>query len=122
MQSVPRALQPGPVKFAADSGFHTALKRRVQDYFRDSGLSPRGGLRMYFKSGAILLWFAGSYALLVFAASSWWAAALLALSLTLAMAGTGFAIQHDANHGAYSKREIVNRLMAMTLDVLGASS
>ena len=38
------------------------------------------------------------------------------------MAGIGFGIQHDANHGAYSSRAAVNRVMAMTLDMLGASS
>jgi linoleoyl-CoA desaturase len=58
----------------------------------------------------------------VFVASSWWVAGLLALSLALAMAGVGFAIQHDANHGAYSNKAVVNRLMGMTLDMLGASS
>ena len=36
--------------------------------------------------------------------------------------GIGFGIQHDANHGAYSSRAAVNRLMGMTLDMLGASS
>jgi linoleoyl-CoA desaturase len=110
------------VKFAPDGGFHAELKRRVHQYFQENALSPRGGWRMFVKSGAILLWFASSYVLLVFVASSWWAAGLLALSLVFAMAGAGFAIQHDANHGAYSNRERVNRVVGMTLDMLGGSS
>jgi len=112
----------GKVKFGRDGGFHAELKHRVAEYFRESGRSPQGGLRMYVKSGTILLWFAASYALLVFAASTWWQAALLSLSLSLAIAGTGFAIQHDANHGAYSRKAAVNRIMGMMLDLLGASS
>ena len=60
--------------------------------------------------------------MLVFAAATWWQGALLSLSLALAMAGIGFGIQHDANHGAYSDHGAVNRLMGMTLDMLGASS
>ena len=47
---------------------------------------------------------------------------MLAVSLALAVGATGFAIQHDANHGAYSGNAIVNRLMGATLDLLGASS
>jgi linoleoyl-CoA desaturase len=47
---------------------------------------------------------------------------LLAISLALAVGATGFAIQHDANHGAYSGNASVNRLMGATLDLLGASS
>ena len=55
-------------------------------------------------------------------ATTVWQGALLSLSLGLAMAGIGCAIQHDANHGAYSSRAAVNRVMGMTLDMLGASS
>jgi linoleoyl-CoA desaturase len=108
--------------FEADDGFHAELKRRVREQLKATGLSQHGGLSMYLKTATILLWFASSYALLVFAELTWWQGALLALSLSLAMAGTGFAIQHDANHGAYSSRTGVNRLMGFTLDLLGASS
>ena len=33
---------------------------------------------------------------------TWWQAGLLAVSLGLALAGLGFNITHDANHGSYS--------------------
>jgi linoleoyl-CoA desaturase len=108
--------------FARDTGFHGEVKRRVQAYFERTGLSPRDSPRMYLKTAVLLVWFGASYALLVFAAATWWQGALLSLSLALAMAGIGFSIQHDANHGAYSSRAAVNRWMGMTLDMLGASS
>jgi len=110
------------LKFARDSGFHREIKRRVGDYFRKSGLSPRDSSRMYRKTAVLLVWFAASYACLVFAATTWWQGALCSVSLALATAGVGFGIQHDANHGAYSSHGVVNRLMGMTLDMLGASS
>ena len=91
-------------------------------YFERTGLSQRDSPRMYLKTAVLLLWFGASYALLVFAATTVWQGALLSLSLGLAMAGIGCGIQHDANHGAYSSRAAVNRLMGMTLDMLGASS
>jgi linoleoyl-CoA desaturase len=115
-------LNAGRIKFGGDGGFHAELKRRVHEYFRQTGLSIHGGGRMYLKTAIILLWFAASYALLVFGATTWWQGVLLALSLVLAMGGTGFAIQHDANHGAYSTKGAINRLMGMTLDMVGASS
>ena len=87
-----------------------------------SGRPTLGSFRMYLKTVTILMWLAASYALLVFAHTNWWQAALLAVSLALAVGATGFAIQHDANHGAYSGNAIVNRLMGATLDLLGASS
>src|SRR6185503_5014598 len=82
----------------------------------------RGNGQMYLKTAMLLDWFAVSYSLLVFAAATFWQRALLSLSLALAMAGIGFAIQHAANHGAYSHRPGVNRVMGMMLNVLGANS
>ncbi len=77
---------------------------------------------MVLKSVVLLLWFAASYVGLVFAAQTAGQAALLSISLALAMAGISFAVQHDGNHGAYSKHAPINRLMGLTLDLLGASS
>jgi linoleoyl-CoA desaturase len=112
----------GLLKFAGDTGFQAELKRRVGDYFARTGLSPHGSARMYAKTAAIALWFCASYLLLVFVATAWWQAVLLSGSLAFAMAGIGFAVQHDANHGAYSSHRAVNRLMGMSLDFVGASS
>lgn len=112
----------GKLTFAADTGFHNDVKRGVLAYFARTGLSERDSPRMYFKTIVLLLWFGASYGLLTFAATTLWQGALLSLSLAFAMAGVGFSIQHDANHGAYSSRPAVNRLMSLTLDMLGASS
>jgi linoleoyl-CoA desaturase len=110
------------ISFDADAGFHVELKRRVHEHFRRLGLSLQDSPRMVLKTAAILIWFAASYVLLVFLAATWWQGALLAASLALSLAGIGFAIQHDANHGAYSRHPSVNRTMGMTLDLLGGSS
>ena len=112
----------GKPRFPSDPGFHALVARRVRAYFAASGLSARGNPRMYVKTAVLLLWLGASYALLVFAATTWWQAAPLAVSLALAMAGVGFSVQHDANHAAYSRHPAVNRLMGLTLDLLGASS
>lgn len=77
---------------------------------------------MWLKTGLILAWFVASYVLLVFFAEHWWQAVPLAISLALALAGIGFAIQHDANHGAYPASPRLRRLLGYTLDLLGTSS
>jgi linoleoyl-CoA desaturase len=109
-------------KFDRDTGFYRELKRRVDEHFERTGLRRRDSARMVLKTLVILLWFGASYALLVFAAATWWQSVLLAASLALAIAGVGFCIQHDANHGAYSSSGAVNRMLGITLDLLGASS
>lgn len=109
-------------RFAADTGFRRHLEGRVSEYFQASGGSRHGDWRLHVKTGLLLAWFGGSYALLVFAATTWWHGALASVSLAFAIAGVGFNIQHDANHDAYSSRRVVNRILERTLDMLGASS
>ena len=77
---------------------------------------------MYVKTAILLAWFAASYVLLVFVARTWWQALPLAILLGLATAAIGFNIQHDGGHHAYSTARWVNKLMAMTLDLIGGSS
>jgi linoleoyl-CoA desaturase len=77
---------------------------------------------MYLKTAVILAWLATSYALLVFAAPTVWLAAPLSISLALAISAVGFSVQHDGSHHAYSRFSWVNRLAALSLDLIGASS
>ena len=58
----------------------------------------------------------------MFAATTWWQAGLLSISLGLALAGIGFNVTHDANHGSFSRRRWLNRTMRWSLDLMGASS
>ncbi len=110
------------LKFAPDEGFHEEVDRRVLAYFESSGRSQKSDSAMVAKSVVLLAWLVLSYVALVFAAQTWWQAGLASLSLAAAMAGVGFSVQHDANHGAYSKSRAVNRAVGLTLDVMGASS
>jgi linoleoyl-CoA desaturase len=77
---------------------------------------------MYLKTTVILTCFVVSYVLLVFVVGTWWLALPLAVLLGLSAAGIGFNIQHDGGHRGYSDHHWVNKLMAMTLDLLGGSS
>jgi linoleoyl-CoA desaturase len=118
---------PGPpgilkLTFGKDTTFQTELRRRVDEFFQTTGRPKRGGWRMYLKTAIIFACFVASYVLLVFVARNLWQGLLLGLVLGLATAGIGFNVQHDGGHQAYSERRWVNRLMAMTLDLIGGSS
>jgi linoleoyl-CoA desaturase len=77
---------------------------------------------MYVKTVVLLAWLGASYAGLVWGATTWWQAAALAISTALAMAGIGFNIQHDGNHGAYSRHPVANKLAALSLNLLGGDA
>jgi linoleoyl-CoA desaturase len=102
--------------------FHAELKRRVDAYFTSRNIEPTRAPGMRLKTAIILGWFVGSYLLLAYWAASPWTAIPLAISLGLAVAGIGFNIQHDGNHGGYSRNRRLNAAMAFTLDVVGGSS
>ncbi|OAI46547.1 linoleoyl-CoA desaturase [Planctomycetaceae bacterium SCGC AG-212-F19] len=110
------------LKFTGSNGFHVELRRRVEAYFRTTGQRQRDCPRMYLKTAIVIGWFVTSYVLLVFWAEAWWQAVPLTLSLGLAMSAIGFNIQHDGSHHAYSDRSWVNRLAALSLDLIGVSS
>src|ERR1700737_460281 len=103
--------------------FFIELRRRVDAHFagscREANQTPP---TMWLKTAVILAWFVGSWALVTFAAQTWWQAGLACVSLGLAAAGVGFSIQHGGSHGGYSKRRGVNAAMALGLDLLGGSS
>src|SRR3989475_9819429 len=110
------------LKFADGNAFQLELRRRVEEYFRTTGRRPRDCWQMYLKTAILLAGFAVSYTLLVFADQTWWQGLLLAVLLGLLAAGIGFNIQHDGGQQAYSNHPWVNKLMAMTLELIGGSS
>ena len=122
----PASLPTGPagrLKFAKDTvGFLNTLKKRVSDYFTQTGKRPNDNWRMYLKTAIILAWFFGSYVALVFFAQGPLIAIPVAILLALSMAGIGFGIQHDGGHNALSKKTWINKLAASTLDLIGALS
>jgi linoleoyl-CoA desaturase len=110
------------VKFPPRDAFHVELVERAAVYFAQAGRSRRGGPAMFVKTAIMFAWLALSWTLLMFAPLSPGLVALAVISLALAMAGIGFTVMHDANHGAYAESPRVNALFSTSLDLLGASS
>ena len=108
--------------YAGGNEFQLALRQRVDTYFEQPGRSRRDNLQWYIKAASILLVFAASYALLVFAATTWWQTIALTIVLALSTVGIGFNIMHDGGHAAVSRHRIINRLMAHSVDIVGGSS
>lgn len=118
----PGDLAGGRLTFGRDNSFHVELRRRVHEYFLRTGRPQRDCPEMYLKTAVILSTFVGLYLLLVFTAGTWWQALPLSILLGFAMAAIGFNIEHDGAHRAYSNYGWVNRVMATTMDLIGASS
>ena len=110
----------GSIEFATPSTVKHAIDQRVKAHLgtrrtRDSGL-------MYAKALGFLAASAASYWMLVFETASWQGTAGWGMILALSLVGIGFNVQHDGNHGGFSRFPVVNRVAGFTLDLIGASS
>src|SRR5689334_319677 len=82
--------------------FHSELKRRINEYFTQKGISPAGNYKLYIKAVILILGFTATYIHLVFYTPSTIWALLEAAVLGSLMAAIGFNIMHDGAHGSFS--------------------
>ena len=78
--------------------------------------------RLHLKALAITGIMLASYFFLVISDVHLWLRMVAAALLVVALVAVGTGIMHDANHGSFSSRRWVNRVLCYTSDVLGASS
>jgi linoleoyl-CoA desaturase len=115
-------MAPGRIEFQGGGPMYAEMRRRVREVLADEDLRRGGERAMYVKAAVFLLTIAVTWALMVFAADAWWQTVPLAVLLAVALAGLGFNVSHDANHGSYSSNRLLNRSMRWTFDLMGASS
>ena len=104
-----------------DREFSKAVKQRVNDYFREKGVSQHANTAMVIKTIIILSIYWVPYALIMtgmFSMNVMW---LFSVMMGIGMAGIGFAITHDALHGAYSANSKVNEFLGIFFDLVGAN-
>ena len=102
--------------------FITDLREQVNKYFTENNLSQHANFAMVLKTIILLTITFGSYALILTNLFVPWQMLLLAIVFGLGVAGIGFSIQHDANHGAYSSNPTVNRILGLTLNLIGGNA
>jgi linoleoyl-CoA desaturase len=101
--------------------FHSELKKRINTYFTEKGKPFTGGVKIYIKALVLFAAFVGLYVHLVFFTPAAWLAIIECMLLGLAVASIGFNIMHDGGHGSFSKKQWVNHLAAISLNILGGS-
>lgn len=110
------------MRFQGAGTFSRLLDERAESVLADPSAVRRAYRILWAKSGLVLGWAVVSYLLLLDVTTTPPAVLATSISLGLAMAGIGFCIMHDANHGAYARNRTVNRLAAHSLDLIGGSS
>lgn len=101
--------------------FHVELKNRINEYFATTGKSTTGGARLFSKALFLILALAYVYIQLVFFTPAVWVSLLLCVVMGLLVASIGFNVMHDGGHGSFSTSTAVNKVAAITAEILGAS-
>lgn len=95
------------------------LSQQVNQYFRDSNTHKTGNRTLYRKAAIISSAFLLSFLLIFIAPSSWSWLAWMAHGIATAL--VGFNIMHDGAHESFSRSKKVNRLAALTFNLIGSN-
>lgn len=109
------------VEFNRPGEFHKVLYARVRAHLATLGEPTTGGSRIAAKTLFIFALFLSSYVSLVFLADSVWLTIVSAIALSQAIVLIGFNVMHDAGHRSFSQRPWVNRMMGLSLDLIGGN-
>ncbi|MBK7440447.1 MAG: fatty acid desaturase [Bacteroidetes bacterium] len=113
------------VKFASqdklEKEFVTTLKKRINNYFRENNISTKANAAMVFKTIILLNLYLIPFILILVLPPNTIVAILLCVLMGTGIAGVGMGVMHDACHGAYSRKEWINKLLAGTLHLLGSN-
>lgn len=100
--------------------FYKELRKRVNAYFKEKGISMRANAQMKFKTVFMILLYLSPLALILSGVTNSLYTMFLAWAIMgFGMVGIGASIMHDANHGSYSKKKRVNQFLGYLVNLVG---
>lgn len=112
------------VKFSArtNASFHTDVKTRVNDYFKQNNISKNANAAMIIKSVFFIGAFIGLYFLIILGNLTPGILLTCIILIGMVQAFIGFNVAHDAIHGSYSSRSGINKFMGYWFNMIGANT
>lgn len=101
--------------------FAEEVKREVGQYFATRQISDKANAAMVAKTVILLGGTLACYLTILLGGLGPWPMLGLAVVMGVGVAGVGFAVSHDALHGAYSANPTVNKWLGLTFDLFGAN-
>lgn len=101
--------------------FFRTLNKRVNDYFKENNLQKTGNWKLHMKTIVMFTLFLTPYFLILALDLPLWAYLLLTVVIGIGMAGVGMNVMHDGNHGSYSTKPWLNKLMGGSIYILAGN-
>lgn len=102
--------------------FSKIIHKRVNQYFKDKGISKTGNLHMYVKTAVMLSFYFAPYVMLLLNILPIWAMFVMYAIMGIGISGIGLSIMHDSNHEAFSNKKWVNKLFGFSMNIMGFSA
>jgi linoleoyl-CoA desaturase len=111
-----------PIRFDhTNRQFFMTAKKRIDDYFKNNNITRYANAQMYFKSFCMLAFYFTPYFLLLFGNFSSPVMLGLSILMGIGMSGIGLSVMHDANHGSFSNKSIINTIFSYSMTIIGGS-
>ena len=110
------------LKFSQKIGaeFDGTLKKRVRNYFKEKNISKHANFSMVLKSILLISIYLVPFVLMLTGViQNPWIMLGCWIIMGVGMAGIGMGVMHDANHGAYSKNERINKFIGKIIIIVG---
>ncbi len=116
-------LQSPTITFSrADSAmFFRTLNKRVNNYFRENNIKKTGNWILWIKTAVMFGLFFTPYFIILTLDLPGWFQLLLTIVMGIGMAGVGMNVMHDSNHGSYSNKPWINRLMGSSIYIMAGN-
>ncbi len=101
--------------------FVSTLNKRVNSYFKDKGIRKTGNAKLYLKTAVMFALFLTPYFVILTTEISELWKLLLTVVIGIGMAGVGMNVMHDGNHGSFSTKSWVNKLMGGSIYILAGN-
>jgi linoleoyl-CoA desaturase len=105
-----------------DNSFHQDLKTSVDQYFSSRQVKKTGNWKLYIKALTLVPAALALYLILLFVHLTLIPGILISGLFGFVLASIGFNIMHDACHGSYSRKQWVNNIMGLSLNLLGGNA
>ena len=101
--------------------FALAVRKNVNNYFKERGLSTKGNLELAIQTTVMLILYIVPFIIIFIVPITGLLGFVLAVIMGIGSAGIGMCTMHDAVHHSFSNKEWVNKLFGGTLYLIGAN-
>ncbi len=101
--------------------FFRTLNTRVNNYFKENNIQKTGNWKLHLKTIVMFTLFLAPYFLILTLDLPFWGHLLLSIVIGIGMAGVGMNVMHDGNHGSYSSKQWLNKIMGGSIYILAGN-